>query len=372
MRIAVREDSSEDPIHVVVPLARELPDTLALGAFLKTSICVIKGNTAYLSQSTGNLDNAEAIELFEDRVGLMLMATGAHPEIVAHDLHPDFHSTRFASTLGLPTLAVQHHHAHIAALCAEHQVDGPIIGLALDGFGLGTGNESWGGELLLVDGPDYRRLGHLSRLLQPGGDVAAREPWRMAAAVLHKLGRGDEVATRFADLRAAPMLGQMMEKGINCPPTSSAGRLFDAACGLLGIHPIADYEGQAPMKLQGMTHDPKVLDGGWRVDADGVLDMTPLLEKLIGCDPRTGADLFHGTLSAALAEWAAHAAAVHGTDRVALGGGCFFNRVLTDRLVQMLKDRGLKPLTAHRVSPGDAGLSLGQSWIAGLWANLRH
>ncbi|MEO5375136.1 MAG: hydrogenase maturation protein HypF [Alphaproteobacteria bacterium] len=371
MQIARRQDAADDPIHVAIPLGRSLPDTLALGAFLKTSICVIRGDTAYLSQSTGNLDNLAAIELFEDRVGLMLMATGAHPEVVAHDLHPDFHSTRYAGTLGLPTLAVQHHHAHIAAQCAEHQVEGPIVGLALDGFGLGSDNESWGGELLLVNGPEYRRLGHLAQLLQPGGDIAAREPWRMAAAVLHRLGRGGEVAERFAGQHAASMLGEMMDKGVHCPPTSSAGRLFDAACGLLGIHPVADYEGQAPMKLQSMTHEPRVLEGGWSIDDDGVLDMTPLLETLIGCDMRIGADLFHGTLAAALAEWASHAAALNGTDRVALGGGVFFNRVLTDRLVQMLKDRGLKPLMAQRVSPGDAGLSLGQAWIAALTLSRR-
>ncbi len=355
---------TDEPIHMVIPLARTMPDALALGAYLKTSICVIRGDQAYVSQTTGTLDSAEAIERFEDRVGTMLMATGAEPVVVAHDLHPDFHSTRFAATLGLPTLAVQHHHAHIAALLAEHQTDGPIIGLALDGFGLGPGNESWGGELLLVDGSRYERIGHLAELIQPGGDLAAREPWRMAAALLHRLGRGGEVASRFDGLHGAGMLAQMMDKGVNCPPTTSAGRLFDCACGLLGIHPVAEYEGQAPRALESMTLEPRILPGGWRITENNVLDMTPLLAHLLDCEPRKGAELFHGTLAAALAEWLAHTAAVRGTDRVALGGGCFFNRILADRLVQLLKDRGLKPLTASRVSPGDAGLSLGQAWIA--------
>ncbi|MBF0562114.1 MAG: carbamoyltransferase HypF [Alphaproteobacteria bacterium] len=364
MTVAVCRILNDDPVHVVVPLRRPLPDTLALGAMLRTSVCVITGDCAYLSQSTGNLDNAENIALFEDRITSMIMATGAKPRIVAHDLHPDFHSTLHAASLGLPTVAIQHHHAHIAALLAEHHVEAPVIGLALDGYGLGTDNKSWGGELLLVHGSESRRLGHLKTLLQPGGDVAAREPWRMAAAVLHRLGRGAEVADRFRGLRGAEGLAEMMAKGVNCPPTSSAGRLFDAACGLLGVHPIAEYEGQAPMKLESMTMEPKVMADGWRVTSDNVLDLTPLLERLLECNPRTGAELFHGTLAAALAAWAAHAAAIHGTDRVALGGGCFLNRALTDRLVLMLKDRGLKPLTAHRVSPDDSGLSLGQAWAA--------
>ncbi|MFN3076300.1 MAG: hydrogenase maturation protein HypF [Alphaproteobacteria bacterium] len=357
----------EDPVYATIPLSRPLPDILALGAFLKTSVCVVRGDRAYVSQSCGNLDNPDAIARFEDNVTSMLAATGAKPRIVVHDLHPDFHSTRYAARLGLPTHAVQHHHAHICALLAENQIEAPVIGLAMDGFGLGPGNESWGGELLLVEGHRYRRLGHLAKLLQPGGELVAREPWRMAAAVLHQLGRSAEVAERFQGLREADRLAEMMRAGVNCPPTSSAGRLFDAACGLLGVHPVADFEGQAPLMLESMTLESRVMSDGWRIVSGNVLDMMPLMERLMDCDPRTGAELFHGTLAAGLASWAADAAANHGTDRVALGGGCFVNRALTDRLVPMLKDRGLKPVIAQRVSPGGSGLSLGQAWAAGHW-----
>lgn len=366
--LARKVDDGDDPIHSVVPLARRLPDTLAVGAFLKTSVCVIRGDRAYVSQSSGNLDTAEAIERFEDLVGSMLVATGARPVVIAHDLHPDFHSTRFAQSLGTPTLPVQHHHAHIAALVAEHQLDGPIVGLALDGFGLGLDNQSWGGEMLLIDGPHFRRLGYLDPLAQPGGDVAAREPWRMAAAVLHKLGRGAEIASRYGQFRPAAMMAQMLDRGVNCPPTSSAGRLFDAACGLLGIKPVAAFEGEAPRKLESMTLEARVMPGGWRITEDNRLDLLPLLSRLPSMEARQGAEFFHGTFAAALAEWASRTAGVVGTDRVALGGGCFFNRVLTDHLVLRLKELGLKPYTAQRVSPGDSGLSLGQAWIAGLTA----
>lgn len=350
----------------VLPLPRRVPETLALGAFLKNTVSITRGAEAQLSPPVGNLETAEAIRAFEDTAAAMMRSLSARPRVVAHDLHPDFPSTRHAQALGLATLAVQHHHAHIAALCVEHGVEGPVLGLALDGFGLGPGNESWGGELLWVDGPDYRRLGHLARLAQPGGDVAAREPWRMAAAALHHMGRGDEIAARFPGQRAARLLGQVLAKGVNSPPTSSCGRLFDAACGLLGVHPVAEFEGQAPMALEKMVASPRVLEGGWRLSADGVLDTLPLLEHLLDMPPDRGADLFHGTLVAALAEWAVWGAERSGADTVAMGGGCFFNRVLTRGLTEALEARGLRCLTARRVSPGDPAVSLGQAWVAAL------
>jgi hydrogenase maturation protein HypF len=286
---------------------------------------------------------------------------------VAHDLHPDFHSTRYAQSLDLPLVPVQHHHAHAAALAAEHGHDGPLLGLSLDGFGLGKDNQAWGGELLLVDGPGWQRLGHLAELVQPGGDAAAREPWRMAAAALHKLGRGAEIAERFPDIPAAALLGGVLDKGFNCVPTSSAGRLFDAACGLLGVHPVAQFEGQAPMALEALATAPEALPGGWAISEAGVLDCLPLLDALASCtDAGSGANLFHGTLAAALAAWVIRAAKLSGVRVVALGGGCFLNKVLTAGLAARLAEAGLTCLTAAKVSPGDAGLSLGQAWVAAL------
>lgn len=354
-------------IALTIALPRPVPPVLAVGAFLKNTVCVVKGDRAYLSPAVGNLDSREAIERFEATVSALPAELDVAPRLVAHDLHPDFHSTRWAQASGIPTLPVQHHHAHIAALAAEHGVDEPLLGLSLDGFGLGPGNQSWGGELLQVDGPRYERLGHLAEILQPGGDVAAREPWRMAAAALHRMGRGGEVSGRFAAHKAARLLPQVMEKGLNCPPTTSCGRLFDAACGLLGVHPVAEFEGQAPMALEKMVTAPQVMAGGWALDS-GVLDLLPLLERLSGMEAAAGADLFHGTLVAAFADWAEDAARRTGLRIVGLGGGCFFNTVLTAGLVTELERRGLRPLTARQASPGDPGLSLGQAWIAGLAA----
>lgn len=351
-------------IAAAIPLPRPVPPVLAVGAFLKNTVCVTRGGTAYLSAVHGDLGTPEAIAAFEASVEGLVTELGVAPLAVAHDLHPDFHSTRFAQGLDLPPVAVQHHHAHAAAIAAEHSHDGPVLGLSLDGFGLGPGNQSWGGELLLCEGFGYRRLGHLALLAQPGGDVAAREPWRMAAAVLHRLGRGAEIAARFHPIPAAAMLGRVLDKGINSPPTSSAGRLFDAACGLLGVHLVSEFEGQAPMALEKMVTRPEAMPGGWTI-AEGVLDLLPLLERLASCpDAQVGANLFHGTLVAALADWVAQAAERTGCRTVTLGGGCFFNKVLTGGLVAELRRLGLEPLTAVKASPGDPGLSLGQAWIA--------
>jgi hydrogenase maturation protein HypF len=350
---------------VPIPLPHAIPPTLAVGAFLKNTICLTRGDLAHLSPVHGDLGTPEAIAAFEASVERMVAEFGM-PTRIAHDLHPDFYSTRFALGLDLPTIAVQHHHAHAAAIAAEHGHAGAVIGLSLDGFGLGPDNQSWGGELLLCEGAGFHRLGHLALLAQPGGDVAAREPWRMAAALLHKLGRGDEIAARWPDHPAAARLAAVLDKGVNAPPTSSAGRLFDAACGLLGIHPVAQFEGQAPMALEAMVTASTTMAEGWIIER-GNLDFTPLLARLASCrDGVIGANLFHGTLIAGLADWCAEAAATTGCRAIALGGGCFLNKVLREGLVAELRRRGLVALTAIKESPSDSGLSLGQAWVAGL------
>ena len=353
-------------IAAVIPLPHAVPSVLAVGPFLKNTICVTRGAEAFVSAVHGDLGTPDAIAAFEASVENMVRELGVRPLRVAHDLHPDFHSTRYAQSLDLPQVPVQHHHAHAAAIAAEHGYDGPVIGLSLDGYGLGPNNESWGGELLLADGTHFQRLGHLALLAQPGGDKAAVEPWRMAASALHRLGRGQEIASRFAAMPAAAMLGQILDKGLNSPFTSSAGRLFDAACGLLGLHLVSAFEGQAPMALEALVTHPEADPMGWTI-TNGVLDLTPLLERLAACTHAAkGANLFHGSLIAALSAWVLEAVEKTGIRTITLGGGCFLNRVLTSGLVESLGGKGLRVLTATKVSPGDAGLSLGQAWIAGL------
>jgi hydrogenase maturation protein HypF len=262
---------------------------------------------------------------------------------------------------------VQHHHAHIAAVLAEHGIDEPALGLALDGVGLGTDGAAWGGELLRLEGGRFELLGHLAQLQLPGGDRAAREPWRMAASALHQLGRGEEISRRFA-MPAADMLCQMLDKGVNTPSTSSCGRLFDAAAGLLGIRDMASFEGQAAMLLEGLAERHGAvapMHNGYSLAADSKLNFLPLLGALAGNPgPAYGAALFHATLANGLAAWVLQATQRSGITIVALGGGCFLNAILSRNLRAALSAAGLTVLEARQVPPNDGGLSLGQAWVA--------
>jgi hydrogenase maturation protein HypF len=252
---------------------------------------------------------------------------------------------------------VQHHHAHVAALAAEHRVEGPLPGLGADGA-------AWGGELLRVDGDHFARIGHFAPLRAPGGDRAAREPWRMAAAALHSLGRAEEIETPFGDEPLVHSVRDLLARGVACEPTTSAGRLFDAAAGLLGPSRRQAFEGEAAMRLEGLATAPTVLTGGWHIDV-GVLDFLPLLGRLAdGIAPAAGAALWQGTLVSGLVEWAAAAARAHDLDQVALSGGCFPNKLLTEGVAAGLRAHGIEPLIARAVPPNDGGLSLGQAFVA--------
>ena len=243
-----------------------------------------------------------------------------------------------------------------------------MLGLALDGVGLGDDGTAWGGELLWVDGATWRRLGHLGELKLPGGDRAAREPWRMAASALHRLGRGAEISARFASQAAAPAVAEMLDRNLNCPATSSMGRMFDAVAGLLGVRAAMAFEGQAAMLLEGIAdrHGAVVPDYGlFSIDDAGTLDLSPLIARIADeGDVGYGAALFHATVIAALAAWVARAADATGVRIVALGGGCFLNAILSTGLAQVLGVRGLTVLEARQVPPNDGGLSLGQAWVA--------
>jgi hydrogenase maturation protein HypF len=364
------------PIH----LAESGPTVLALGGYLKNTVCVMKGGEAYLSQHVGSLDNVAAIGFLEETVRHLLAILDVRPELIAHDLHPDFASTRLALALadefGVPALAVGHHQAHLAAICAEHGANPPLTGLAIDGIGLGPEGGLWGGELLRLDGVSAQRLGHLKTLCLPGGDRAAREPWRMAVSFLHGAGLAERIPDWLARCHpgcdAGPLL-TMLDRQLRCPPTSSLGRWFDAAAALLGLHGEVRYEGQAAMALEGLAagHGPvDALADGFLI-SDGVLDLTPLLTALLDCpDPAYGAALFHATLAAGLAQWVivenTPFAAVdrEKSGKIALAGGCAMNAVLLDALRPLLAAAGLTLLEARQAPPNDGGLALGQAWVA--------
>ncbi|MBS1158438.1 MAG: Hydrogenase maturation protein HypF [Proteobacteria bacterium] len=361
-------------VPVPIALAKGGPSVLALGGFLKNTVCVLKGREAFLSQHVGGLDNAAAIGFLEETVGHLLGILEVRPDLIAHDLHPDFPSThlalRLAEELGVPALAVGHHHAHIAAICAEHGINEPVLGLAIDGVGLGPDGGAWGGELLRVAGAACTRLGHLWPLRLPGGDRAAREPWRMALSALYDGGQQERIAgwlhQHYPQRDAAPLL-TMLARDLRCPPTSSLGRWFDAAAGLLGWRDISSYEGQAAMELEGLAavHQAWLpLPGGFALNS-GVLDFSPLLAALLDAeDAAQGAALFHATVAAGLAEWVLEMATREKLAKIVVGGGCAMNALLMAALRPVLTAAGLTVLEARQAPPNDGGLALGQGWVA--------
>lgn len=352
------------------------PPVLALGAWFRNTVCATRTTEAAVSFSVGDLNQPQACEAHERSAAALLAwlqsAQPQGPHAIAHDLHPDFHSSRHAATLavelGVPLLPVQHHHAHIAAVCAEHADRGPVLGLALDGVGYGTDGTAWGGELLLVDGSHCQRLGHLSPLPLPGGDRAAHEPWRMAAAVLHACGQGERIAARFPHQAAAPGLHALLVSGLRCPPSSSLGRVFDAAAGLLGLCTVMQHDAEAPMALESAAaqHGPCLpMDNGWTIDAANRLNLLPLLASLIDePDAGRGAARFHATLGQALSKWVIRSAQHHGLHTVAAGGGCLFNRLLSADLRTRLATAGLRLLEARQLLPGDTAIAFGQALVA--------
>ena len=364
------------PLHLPRPASKRV---LAVGAWLKNTAGLLDGDRYTASALHGDLGTPDACAALEASVEALVRDARGPIDAVAHDLHPDFHSTRlalhWADRLGVPAIGVQHHHAHLAVVQAEKGLDGPLLGLALDGVGLGTDGTAWGGELLRLDmDGGFERLAHLPPLALPGGDVAAREPWRLVAAVLHALGRGDEIGPRLAPVvgaAAAQGVKTMLVRSLNCPVSTGAGRWFDAAAGVLGLSVRQREEAEAAVALERCATDWLEQHGGFTPPASMLgLDLRPLFTELLSVDrsdPASqgrGAALFHFALADTLADAAIEAAQRDGMHAVALGGGCFFNRLLSQRLTERLTAAGLRVHRLQTVSCGDAGLALGQAWVA--------
>jgi hydrogenase maturation protein HypF len=360
----IRRSRGFVPTPIQLPYA--IPPTLAVGGHLKNTFCITRGDEAFVSQHIGSLNNKATIDFFHESLNHLLNFLDVQPERIAHDLHPDFYTTRFAQHYGIPAFAIQHHHAHLASVKAEHGIQKRVLGLALDGYGYGSNGEAWGGEFLLLENASFERLGSFYPLLQPGGEIAAREPWRMAASVLHRLGRGNEISKRFSHCAQAQAIHHLLDKKINSPSTSSCGRLFDAASALLGIQLMSQYEGQAAMRLENLTTQLHIVPNGWRIK-DHHFDMLPTLENLLDLDdPIAGANLFHGTLIAGLAAWIKEVSRERRIDMVVLSGGCFLNQIVTEGLTKALSESGIKPFLPRDLPPNDGGISLGQAWITGI------
>ncbi len=365
-----------DCIAQVIRLPRNAPPILAMGAWFNNTLCITLQGDAYIGRAVGHLDTPDACREHEKIARQLLAKLPEKPHAIAHDLHPDFYSSRFAAQLAaeldVPLVAVQHHHAHIAAICAEHQLDEPVLGLALDGIGLGADGTAWGGELLSVHGAEYQRIGYLRPLPLAGGDRAAQEPWRIAAAVLHETGRNGAISQRFSVQPAATTVASMLQQDFNCPRTSSMGRVFDAAAGLLGLCQIMEFDAQAAIALEQAatryisTYDwPPALQNGWEITQDGVLNLLPTLVYLAEeHNAELGAAIFHATLVAALLDWLRQASQRSGLSTIACGGGCFLNKLLSTELRAQCHAAGLTMFTAQAIAPGDSAIALGQAWIA--------
>jgi hydrogenase maturation protein HypF len=347
---------------------------LACGAELKNTFCVAKGRHAFVSQHIGDLENYETLRAFTDGIAHFRRLFDVRPEVVAHDLHPEYLSTKYALERGgVELVAVQHHHAHIASCLADNGEPGPVIGVAFDGLGFGPDATMWGGELLVADLTGFERVGHLGTVPMPGGSAAVREPWRMAAAYLDAV-YGDAVpdldVVRRRRSRWAAVVA-LARTGTNAPRTSSAGRLFDAVSAIVGLRDVVTYEGQAAVELE-----QRVLPeerGGYPVAAEVGTALEAAGRELVRCvvdDVLAGVEVgriaarFHNGLADAVVRAAQSISERTGLGTVALSGGVFQNLVLLDRVVSGLEGAGLRVLVHSRVPPNDGGISLGQAAVA--------
>ena len=371
----LRRARSEAPQPL--PLARAVPRTvLGTGAELHGAFCIIEGDRAYLSQHIGDLDAEAAMDAYRDAYDRYRRVFRTEPELVAHDLHPDLMTTRFAETLGLPRIAVQHHHAHVATTMAEHGLEDEVLGIAMDGLGLGEDGTIWGGELLRCTPARAVRVGRLRPVRQPGGDAATRHPWRMAVSHAADAGVVQEALpfVGIADGDVEVVLGQI-RSGLASPSTSSAGRLFDAVAALLGICRHASYDGQAAGLLEqaallGRDRVPIRAAVGMR---EGLLEIDPrevvrwiVAGRAAGAPTADLARGFHTCFAEAVARACTQLSegGQVATGRVALGGGVFQNDLFTTDLRRRLTGAGFEVFLPRRVPVGDGGIALGQAYVA--------
>ncbi len=377
----VRRSRGYVPVPVFLPSTMAtMPQVLALGAELKNTICLTKKNRAFLSQHVGDLENLETYDFFKLTVSHLRRILEISPQVMIHDLHPDYLSSRFArEQQEFATLAVQHHHAHIVSCFAEHGVEGSAIGLAMDGTGLGLDGAIWGGEVLLCDMVSFSRRAHLRYVPLPGGDAAAKSPWRMGLVYLYQA-YGEalfDLTIPFVqelDRETASIILKMVEKGVNSPLTSSCGRLFDAVSALVGIRKDIAYEGQAAIELEMCRKSGE--EGAYAFDVyaeagEWIMETAPIIrgvvtDLLVGELPDVISGRFHNTLIKMLHQICVTIRTESHVDQVALSGGVFQNETLLSGLTKALAADGFGVLSQSKVPANDGGLSLGQAVIAGM------
>ena len=373
-------------VPLAVPLPLDAAPILAVGGHLKDVFALARGRFAYQSQHLGDLENPTGLEFFEHSLAHLSHTFEIDPQIIVHDLHPGYLSTawakRYASERSLRLVAVQHHHAHVAACMAEHALREPVIGLSLDGTGYGTDDRIWGGEVLICTLDAFDRFAHLNYIPMPGGEAAIREPWRMAFAHLAGTGFSEQEARHLtgASDQEARLLSRMIDREINSPLTSSLGRLFDAAAAVILRRRKVDYDAQAAIELEGIAvkesdrlkrteYVPIFAESDSPKESPRVIKTAQLWRALVD-DLRGGvpqaeiAAQFHAGVAQAFIAAVIGARQFTGIAEVALSGGCMHNRRLARLLRSGLEQEGFKVFQHRQVSPGDGGLSYGQVAVA--------
>ncbi len=372
-----------------IQISFELPELIGCGGGLKSTFSLARGKSIYPSQHIGNLFNLSSLEFYRESVENLVRLYEIQPRAAACDLHPDYLSSHFAAELGVPLYKIQHHHAHAAAVMAEHGLSRPVLAIILDGTGYGPDKTIWGGEIIQADLVSYRRLGHLEALPLPGGDAGAKEPWRMALSMLQRLdglSAADSQLLEAIDPGKRKAVAQMIESGFNSPLTSSCGRLFDGLAALLGLCRVSTFEGQAAMQLEACAR--QALTSGWN---DVLIDETSGAEDFLrqentqrweiissefvkkaredissGINRSVIALQFHSWLISCLSRLVEKLSVETGISDVVLSGGCMQNTILLEGLLFNLNELGLRPYTGTQIPINDGGISVGQAIIGGL------
>ena len=374
---AIRRSRGTVPVPVF--LRRPLQPVLACGAELKNTVCLISGDRAFLSQHIGDLENSATYDFFRMTIDHMKRILDIAPQVLACDLHPDYLSTGYAldaQQAGMDLVQVQHHHAHIVSCMAENRIHGKLIGLAFDGTGYGADGAIWGGEFLIADETGFERAGHLADVPLPGGAAAIREPWRMAASYLHTVfGRNmldlDLPLCREIEAKKLTFVQDMMDKGVNCPRTSSMGRLFDAVAAIIGIRYTVAYEGQAALELEMLADDGEsaCYPFEWIAEDGYHILPHPIIQGVVRdirnrVSPAVISARFHRTVIRMAAGLCRAIRKDSGLNRVALSGGVFQNALLLKGLIQELSADRFEVFSHTLVPANDGGISLGQAVCA--------
>ena len=371
----VRRSRGYSPRPII--LSKPGKSVLAVGSHLKNTICLTKDNLAFLSQHIGDLENLQTLIAFEHSIHHLQNMFEVEPELIVHDLHPEYLSTKWVQENSqVEAKPLQHHYAHILSVMAENNIEDDIIGFAMDGTGYGADGKIWGGEVLTCNLNSYRRIAHFDYLPMPGGDKAILEPWRMAVSYLKKyFHEGPELANLFFTDRIdqIKIISQAIEKNINAPHTSSCGRLFDAIAAILGIRETVAYEGQAAIMLEALAMQaPQEMPdiGEFKlIENDGhyLIDPNEILRKIVifrkeKCDVSGISRAFHEALINVFTQIATIIRSETGIKQVALSGGCFQNIYLLRGLIQKLKINQFQVLTNSQVPVNDGGIALGQAY----------